>query len=195
MREPWWSRRLTNVLLINICCGRASRSLLRPPSALAGCGVAALRPSRPARPGPAPQGVAALEPDFGAGAGAGILKVSQYSLRFSRFSHPFRLSRSAWVVPERRAWMTRGHGIGDCGVSSSEAVARRPVAQPLPLGVLSRPEPPAAPRGGTGAELGHCQRRCSTVLPRKLAIEVLCRVVAEAQQVALLGPHAHLRTL
>ena len=115
MREPWWSRRLTNVLLINICCGRASRSLLRPPSALAGCGVAALRPSRPARPGPAPQGVAALEADFGAGAGAGILMVSQYSLRFSRFSHPFRLSRSAWVVPERRAWITKGHRIGDFG--------------------------------------------------------------------------------
>ena len=196
MREPWWSRRLTNVLLINICCGRASRSLLRPaPSVLAGCGVAALEPSRPARPGPAPQGVAALEPDFGAGAGAGILMVSQYSLRFSRFSHPFRLSRSAWVVPERRAWMTRGHGIGDCGASASEAVARRPVAQPLPLGVLSRSEPPGAPRGCTGAELGYCQRRCSTVLPRKLAIEVLCRVVAEAQQAALLGPHAHLRPL
>ena len=41
--------------------------------------------------------------------------VSQYSLRFSRASHPFRWSRSACVVPERRVWMTKGNGIGECG--------------------------------------------------------------------------------
>ena len=37
-----------------------------------------------------------------------------------------------------------------------EAVAERPMAWPgLTLGVPSRPEPPSAPRGATGAELMH----------------------------------------
>eukprot|EP00964_Phaeocystis_antarctica_P064023 scaffold38481_cov84-Phaeocystis_antarctica.AAC.1 len=37
-----------------------------------------------------------------------------------------------------------------------EALAERPVARPLALGVLSCPEPPGARRGDAGAELGHC---------------------------------------
>ena len=37
-----------------------------------------------------------------------------------------------------------------------EAVATCPVAKPLPLGVSSHLEPPSAPGGGAGAELGHC---------------------------------------
>ena len=87
----------------------------------------------------------------------------------------------------RRLWRRRARAF--------EPVAGRPVAQPLPLGVLSCPEPAGAPRGGTGAELGHCQRRRLTVLSRELAVEFLCRVIAEAQQAALLGPRAHLRPL
>ena len=164
MREPWWSRRLTHVLLIKICCGRAS--LLLPPSAPARCGVAALRPSRPPRPGAAPQGVAALELDFDAGARSGRQMVSQYSLRRSRASHSFRLSRSACVVPERRVWRGKSHAkSATVPAASSRIRGSGPGARRLStatMEVLSRPEPPGAPPG-TGAECGHCQRRYSTV--------------------------------
>ena len=164
MREPWWSRRLTHVLLIKICCGRAS--LLLPPSAPAQCGEAALRPSCPPRPGPAPQGVAALELDFDAGARSGRQMVSQYSLRLSRASHSFRLSRSACVVPERRVWRakaTQSRRLCRRQARGSEAVGQAPGGfSTATMEVLSRPEPSGAPRG-TGAEFGHWQRRYSTV--------------------------------
>ena len=55
--------------------------------------------------------------------------------------------------------------IGDCGGGSSRIRGNGPGARRLStatMEVLSRPEPPGAPRG-TGAEFGHCQRRYSTV--------------------------------
>ena len=51
--------------------------------------------------------------------------------------------------PNRRLWRRLAR--------AAEAVAGRPVAWPLPLGVQSCTEPPAAPRGGAGGELRHYQ--------------------------------------
>ena len=61
---------------------------------------------------------------------------------------------------------TRGGGWAPSG----------PAYPPLPLGVLSRPEPPGAPRGGAGAELGRCKAVVASLrmLPRlDLAVIVL----------------------
>ena len=59
------------------------------------------------------------------------------------------------------AWVATGSGIGDFRerrlARAPEVVAGHPVARPLTLGVLNQPEPPGAPWGGAGAELGHCR--------------------------------------
>ena len=49
------------------------------------------------------------------------------------------------------------------GGRGPEAVARRPVARPSPLGVLSRQEPLGAPREGAAAEAGPCP--CGALWP------------------------------
>eukprot|EP00964_Phaeocystis_antarctica_P042487 scaffold24359_cov64-Phaeocystis_antarctica.AAC.2 len=41
---------------------------------------------------------------------------------------------------------------------------RHPMAWALPVGVLSRQEPPGAPSGGAGAELGRCHDGCFPML-------------------------------
>ena len=54
--------------------------------------------------------------------------------------------------------MVKGGDIGNLGGGSLEHPRQWLGAQwaGLFLGVPSRPEPPGAPRGGAGAELGHC---------------------------------------
>eukprot|EP00964_Phaeocystis_antarctica_P090856 scaffold58190_cov64-Phaeocystis_antarctica.AAC.2 len=62
--------------------------------------------------------------------------------------------------------MVKGGEIGDFGGGSLEHPRQWLGAQwpDLTLGVPSCPEPPGAPLGGTGAELGHCQGGTLTML-------------------------------
>ena len=65
---------------------------------------------------------------------------------------------SAQLRRQLHACMARRGEIGDFGGSSLEHPRQWLGSQWLgfPLGVPSRPEPPGAPCGGTGAELWHC---------------------------------------
>ena len=62
--------------------------------------------------------------------------------------------------------MVKGGEIGDFGGGSLEHPRQWLGAQwiGLTLEVPSCPEPPGAPLGGTGAELGHCQGGTLTML-------------------------------
>ena len=80
----------------------------------------------------------------------------------NQLAHPLEANLGVLGV----AWRVRGGEIGDIGGGSLEPPRRwlgAPWLDPT-LGVPSCPEPPGAPRGGTGGELGHCEGGALTML-------------------------------
>ena len=98
---------------------------------------------------------------------------------------------------ERTTWTVEGSGIGEIGGSWFEhprlAVAGCLVAWPLHMRVLSRPEPPGAPRGGSGAEPGLYQITSSTVLQHHHSLH-LERVGAHLERASVLLDRDHQRS-